>query len=633
MYPGHGWSFFFAGDADDQRPDIDRETIKRVWGYSRPYAWQLGGVLVTVLVTSVLAVIPPLLIKRLVDVAIPAKDLGMVTLLGLGMLGIPLISTFIGVAQRWWSSRVGEGIIFDLRCQLYDHLQRMSLRFFTATRTGELVSRVQSDVIGAQTAITGTFVSIISNFVQAVVILVVMFKADWRLTLLSLIALPLFILPARRVGRVLKRVTQEQMEHNAAMSAITQETFNVSGALLVKLFGRTKYESDRFAAEAGAVRDLGIRRAMVGRWFFSGLSLVGAVGTALVFWLGGSLVVQGELTLGTVVMFSTLIAQLYGPLAGLSNSRVELATSLVSFERVFEVIDLPPDIVEGEVDLPVMDGTIEFDDVSFRYSSGEMEGLSSVKRFGRRHHFDEDGPVQVPIGRALALDDVSFRVGAGNLAALVGPSGAGKTTISYLIPRMYDVTDGAVKLDGHDVRTLTFDSIAGAIGVVTQETFLFHDTIANNLKYARSDATKEQLENAARAANIHDFIVSLPQGYETVVGERGYRLSGGERQRIAIARALLKDPRILILDEATSHLDSRSEALIQQALERLLEGRTSVVIAHRLSTILAADQILVFDQGHLVESGRHSELVGQGGLYTTLYETQFKVEADTRLGA
>ncbi len=600
-----------------------------MWSYGLPYRGALLGVLATVIVISGLTVIPPIITREIVDVALVERDLTLLTWLGAGMVAVPLINSVIGLAQRYWSSRVGEGIIFDLRRELYEHLQSMSLRFFTATKTGELISRLNSDVVGAQQAITGTFVSILSNVVSVVFILIVMIQADLMLTVLAVSALPLFILPARRVAKVLRSITERQMEHNASMSAILQETFNVSGALLVKLFNRTSTESAKFSNEAAAVRDLGVRRAMIGRWFFAGLGLVSAVGTAVVWWVGGYLVITepDRVTVGTLVMFAGLLAQLYGPLSAISNSRVEFATSLVSFERVFEVLDLATDLPQAAdaVDLGDARGSVEFDHVFFTYRSDGPEGLEAVKRLRRsgRSTF-EDAPVAMSSTREWAIEDLTFQVEPGQLVALVGPSGAGKTTISYLLPRLYDVTRGRVLVDGHDVRHITLGSLADAIGVVTQETYLFHDTIAANLRYARPDATLEELEEAARAANIHDFVASLDSGYETVVGERGYRLSGGEKQRIAIARVILKDPRILVLDEATSHLDTMSEALIQDALERLMVDRTSLVIAHRLSTVQRADRILVIDDGRLVESGSHDELLAKGGLYDTLHRTQFR---------
>ena len=628
IFHGGNWFAYLRYDEEQDRPQVDSALLKRVVAYGRPYRADLVVVLVTILIISLLTLVPPLLMRELIDRALPDKNLRLLTYLGLGMVAVPIVNTVVGTLQRWRSARAGEGIIFDLRRQLYRHLQGMSLRFFTSTRTGELVSRLNSDVVGAQNAITGTFITIASNIVTVTAILIIMMRTEWRLTLLAVAALPLFIYPARRVGKILRRVSQQQMEHNANMSSILTETFNVSGALLVKLFNRADDETEKFTEEAALVRDLGVRRAVIGRWFFAALGVVSALGTAAVFWVGGVLVINDAFTVGTIVMFSTLLAQLYSPLTALSNARVEFATSMVSFERVFEVLDLSHDIDERPraEHLAEIDGEVTFDRVSFKYvTDGPLPGLSEVKRTHWGRAVEPQGPDAAQVStREWALEDASFTIRPGQLAALVGPSGAGKTTISYLVPRLYDVNEGAVRIDGHDVRDLSLGTLGDGIGVVTQESYLFHDTIGANLRYAKPGATREELEAACRAANIGELIASLPDGFETMVGERGYRLSGGEKQRVAIARVILKDPRILILDEATSHLDSHSEALIQEALERVMEGRTSLVIAHRLSTILAADVILVLDQGRLVESGSHSELLERGGLYASLYETQFR---------
>ncbi len=624
----HGW-YSYMRSVGETPPAVDRALLRRVAGYGRPYLGRLVGVLVTVLTISGLSVIPPVLIRLLIDQAIPDGDLGALTWLGIGMVAVPLVIAGVGILQRWWSSQAGEGIIFDLRRQLYAHLQRMSLGFFTNTRTGELISRIQTDVVGAQQAITGSFVTILSNMVTVVAILAVLISADWRLTLLSVAALPLFVAPARRVARVLRAVTERQMKHNANMSSILQETFNVSGALLVKLFDRGGKELDRFTREAAGVRDLGVRSALIGRGFQAAMGAVSALGTAAVFWLGGWMVISGHISLGTVVMFSTLLAQLYAPLTALSNTRVEFATSLVSFERVFQVLDIPVDLPESPDarDLTKVAGEIEFDHVWFRYPSEQPSELAAARRFtfwDPDSLTEDDGPRLAASTREWAVADISFRVPAGSLVAVVGPSGAGKTTLSYLVPRLYDVNAGVVRIDGADVREVTFSTLAAAVGEVTQETYLLHDTIAANLRYAAPRATEQDLREACEAANLTELLGALPEGLGTVVGERGYRLSGGEKQRVAIARVILKDPAILVLDEATSHLDSRSEALIQEALERLMRRRTSLVIAHRLSTIKAADHILVMDRGRLVEQGTHAELLAAEGLYATLYHTQFQ---------
>jgi len=586
---------------------------------------------VTITIITFVSLLPPLLMRDLLDSAIPDENVRRVTFLGLGMVAVPIVNGGVGVVQRWASARAGEGIIYDLRTGLYGHLQRMSLAFFTATRPGEMMSRLNNDVVGAQSAVTGTLVSLVSNSLAASATLLVMLSLEWRLTLAAVAILPLFIIPSRRVGRILRRITRDQMDANARMNATMNETLNLSGALLVKLFGRADDEDQRFSGHAVEVRDLGVRRALVGRWFFMALGVVSAIGTALVFWFGAVLVIRGSLSVGTVVALSAYLQQLYGPLSALSNARVELATSLVSFERVFEVLDLPLDVAEPTDPTPLGEvaGRVTFDDVAFDYTAARPPALEHVKRFSWRSSSETDGSAPMALtGRGRAIDHLDFDVEPGTLVALVGPSGAGKTTVTYLIPRLYDVTEGTVSIDGIDVRDIPLPDLASAIGVVTQETFLFHESIATNLRYARPDATEEQLVAAARAANIHDFVADLPNGYETLVGERGYRLSGGEKQRVAIARVILKDPKILVLDEATSHLDARSEALIQEALERVMAGRTSFVIAHRLSTVLAADRILVLDNGRVVEQGRHDDLLAADGLYAELFRTQFAPATD-----
>ena len=629
MFHSGGWWSYLKYDEEQDKPELDRALLRRVVGYAGPYRVQLAVVFATIILITLITLLPPLLIRDLIDRAIPDGNIGRVTVLGLLMVTVPLVNGMLGVLQRWASARAGEGIIFDLRRQLFAHLQGMSLNFFTNTRTGELMSRLNNDVVGAQQAITGTLVTIVSNGLVVILTLGIMLRLEWRLTLLAVAVLPLFLAPSRRVGKALRRVAREQMERNADMNATMNEALNVSGALLVKLFGRAADEEDKFTDEAADVRDLGVRRALIGRWFFMALGLVSALGTAAVFWVGAVLVINGDLTIGTVVAMSAYLRELYGPLAGLSNARVELATSLVSFERVFEVIDIRQEIIElpDALEPDAMVGEIEFDGVTFDYRAGAEVGLQSVKRVSMwrpQERVEEDaGPDLVPT-RRQALEEVTFKVAAGELVALVGPSGAGKTTITYLVPRLYDTTEGKVRIDGHDVRDVKFDWLSHNIGVVTQESYLFHDSIAANLRYAKPAAGQEELEAAARAANIHEFISSLPRGYETRVGERGYRLSGGEKQRVAIARVILKDPRILILDEATSHLDARSESLIQEALDHIMQGRSSLVIAHRLSTILAADRILVLDEGRVVEQGTHTELLARGGLYSRLYETQFQ---------
>ena len=636
-----GWYAYLRYDEDQDQPTITRELLLRAWGIAKPYRLQSLGLLFTILMISGITLISPLLYRDLIDNAIPNGDFTRLNWLALGMIGVPLINGVIGIFQRRLNSQIGEGVIYDLRRALYSHLQRMSLRFFTQTRTGELMSRLNNDVVGAQRAISNTMVSIISNLVSLVATLGIMLALEWRLTLLGLIILPFFILPARRIGKTLRGLTRRSMEMNAEMNATMNETLNISGALLVKLFGREKSEFARFSRDGASVRDIGIRSAVVGHWFFMILSVVSAVGSAVVFWVGGHLVLQGAFTIGTIVAFGTYLTQLYGPLMALTNAQVEIAQSMVSFERVFEVLDIPVDIDEKKSAqaLQKVDGEIVFDKVSFAYEGlgkGNKIGLDEIARFtwgGSEDHLrkrgkqkDESDSPATSTGSALqwALRDVSFSIKPGQLVALVGPSGAGKSTTTYMIPRLYDPTEGMIRLDGENIRDLKLNSLAENIGMVTQETYLFYDTIGANLRYACPDATAEEVVAACKTANIHDFIAGLEDGYDTVVGERGYRLSGGERQRVAIARVVLKDPRILVLDEATSHLDSLSEELIQNALQEVMKGRSSLVIAHRLSTILAADKILVMEGGRLVEQGTHDELLANSGLYKELYETQFK---------
>jgi ATP-binding cassette subfamily B protein len=622
--------------------------IRRVLAYARPYRLALLGGLILILLQIAISLISPLLFRDLIDHALPERDLARINLLALGLVLIPIVDNVFSIIGRFLNARVGEGVIFDLRRTLYAHLQRMSLRFFTRTKGGELISRLNNDVVNAQTAITDTLIGAFSQTIRLIAILAVMIALDWRLTLIGAAVFPFFYLLSNLVGARLRIITRESMELNAQMNAMMNETLNIGGALLVKLFGQRAAEVARFESRAARVRDIGVRRAVFASQFWALLGLVSVVGTGVVYWVGSYLYLEGVFTIGTIVAFAGYLAQLYGPLQYLVNIPVQFSASVVSFERVFEVIDLPLEIDEkpDAIQLETARGELAFEHVSFRYDSGADGLLTDVQRIGQTDSVRavlslEAGKPAATDGerapaantprtqaRAAALEDIDFHLYPGQLAALVGPSGAGKTTLTYLIPRLYDPTSGRITLDGYDLRDLTLDSLSRQIGMVTQETYLFHDTIRTNLLYAKPDAAQAEIEAACRAANIHDFIAALPDGYDTIVGERGYRLSGGEKQRIAIARVILKDPRVLVLDEATSHLDSQSEALIQEALTRIMANRTSIVIAHRLSTILAADVIFVLDRGRIVERGTHEELVAAGGLYAELYETQFRAQRE-----
>jgi ATP-binding cassette subfamily B protein len=612
---------------------VDRRTYQRVWQVARPYRGLVVMFLATIVVEAALGLLPPLLIREVVDVAIPQQRAGLVTVLALLMVVAALVQAVLSLYERWVSSRIGEGVIFDLRTKLFDHVQRMPIAFFTRTQTGALVSRLNNDVIGAQRALTGTLGSVVSNVVTLVSTVFAMVLLEWRLTVLALIMVPIFILPAKRVGRRLQALTRETMDLNASMNTTMTERFNVAGALLVKLFGRYPDETTEFSTRAGRVRDIGVRTAMYGRTFFMAMGLVGAVGTAVVYLVGGHLVINEAITLGTLVALGTYVTRLYGPLTGLSNARVDVMSALVSFDRVFEVVDLPNPINDrpGAVDLVEPAGRIEIDDVWFRYASADEVSLASLEQVtpaGNGAAGNGEGERERPADGTMpfVLKGVTAQIEPGQTVALVGPSGAGKTTLSALVARLADVTDGAIRIDGHDLRDLTQDSLHGAIGVVTQDPHLFHDTVLANLRYARPDASLADIEAACRAARVHDVVNDLPDGYDTIVGERGYRLSGGEKQRLAIARMLLKDPRIVVLDEATSHLDSENEQQVQRALATALAGRTAVVIAHRLSTITSADQILVLDEGRIVERGVHDDLLAANGLYADLYRTLIRAD-------
>lgn len=590
-------------------------TWRRILGYARPYRRLIAGFLALVVLDAVLVVLTPLLFKRIVDDGVTPGNRAVVVTVALVVAGIAVLDAAAGLVQRWLSSRIGEGLIYDLRTQVFGHVLRQPVAFFTRAQTGALVSRLNSDVIGAQQAFTSTLSNVVSNVVSLVLVTAAMLVLSWPITLAALLLLPVFLLPARRTGRRLQALTRESMQLNAELGSRMTERFNVAGALLVKLFGTPGTEDAEFARRAGRVRDIGVRIAMSNRVFFTALTLVASLATALVYGVGGVLAITGSLSVGTLIALAALLGRLYGPLTALANVRIDVMTALVSFERVFEVLDLPPLVTEkpDAAALPRGPLSVELDDVRFRYPSADEVSLASLEQ------------VAVPDrGRGEeVLHGLSLTARPGELVALVGPSGAGKTTITSLVARLYDATSGAVRLGGHDVRDVTLESLHANVGVVTQEAHLFHDTIRANLAYARPQAAEADMRAALRDAQILDLVDSLPEGLDTVVGDRGHRLSGGEKQRIALARLLLKAPGVVVLDEATAHLDSESEAAVQRALDGALAGRTSIVIAHRLSTVRQADLICVVDGGRVVEQGRHAELLARGGLYADLYRTQF----------
>jgi ATP-binding cassette subfamily B protein len=676
---------------------VSSRQIRRVLAYLRPYLGRTAGVLLCIAASALAGLVPPLLIREIIDVAVPQGKLTLLNWLVAGLIAMPILSGLIGVLQQYLNNLIGQSIMSDLRLQLFAHLQKQSLRFYTVTQTGQIMSRVNNDVAGVQNVVTGTLASIAQNTATVCFTMATILWLDWRLALLAVVILPTIIIPMRRVGRFRNRVARQTQEKQAEVTAFLQERLGISGYILARVFGRQKDELARFRMLNRELMRLQVRSAMVGRWFFMFVGAVAAIGPALVFWFGGREAIQGSISMGTVIAFVTYLGNLYRPIGSLANIYVDVQGALAVFDRIFQYLDLVPDVQEkpDAVALPPVKGRIVFEDVRFTYpspppgrtpapgqslaeataaaegwggfgrgfggrgSSGFGRSSGSSSGFGRsssgwvgsfaaatglssgRWYSSVADPRELPPPqpdgrdgsdeaeeaeprRRPALDGVSFEIEPGMLVALVGPSGAGKTTITYLIPRFYDPDEGRVTLDGYDLRDVTLDSLAAQFGIVTQESFLFHDTLRNNLLYARPDATEAELVAACKAANIHDFIESLPEKYDTVVGERGFRLSGGEKQRVSIARAILKDPRILILDEATSSLDSTSEYLIQQALQPLMRGRTSVVIAHRLSTILAADLILVLQQGKVVQRGTHAQLVAEGGLYGELYRIQFR---------
>ncbi|MDO5495583.1 MAG: ABC transporter ATP-binding protein [bacterium] len=632
---GGGFGASFRKDASVKDHRIAKGTTRRVARYAKPYTGQIAAFLGINVISSLLVVATPLLLQRIIDDGVANQDTRLVIILAAMVAVVAIVEAVLGLVQRWFSSRIGEGLIYNLRTDVFDHVQRQSIAFFTRTQTGSLVTRLNTDVIGAQQAFTSTLSALVSNVVTLTAVLITMLALSWQITLISLAVVPLILLPARRVGRRLAGLRRQSMGYNAEMGSMMTERFNVAGALLVKLFGSPEREHTEFASRAEAVRNIGVKQAMSNRIFFTSLGAMASIATALVYGVGGVLAIREALTVGTLVAFAGLLGRLYGPVTALSNVQVDIMTALVSFERVFEVLDLEPMVKDAPDARLLPEGPIGIgmDDVTFTYPTGAdvslltLESPSNDREGTTPAKAGEEGVLTKDFGQSTlpkaTLKDVTFEVPAGQMVALVGPSGAGKSTITSLITRLYDANEGEVSVGDVDVRELTAESLRGAIGVVTQDSHLFHATIRQNLSYARPDATTEEMWSALDDAQIGTFVRRLPEGLDTVVGDRGHRLSGGEKQRIAIARVLLRGPRIVILDEATAHLDSESEAAVQRALDTAMEGRTSLVIAHRLSTVRAADRIVVLEAGRVVEQGTHAELLALGGLYAELHRTQF----------
>jgi ATP-binding cassette subfamily B protein len=629
----------FTTDPSVTKQQLKRGTVRRVAGYARPYRWDLAIFLLAAALDAVITVTIPVLLGLVIDRGVLPKRVDVVLAVAAAIAGLAIFDAFLNLVQRWYTARVGQGLTYDLRTEVFDHVQRQPIAFFTRAQTGSLVSRLNTDVIGAQQALTSTLASTVSSTLQLILVLVTLLYFSWLVTVIALVLIPMFIIPARLVGRRLQRLTRESMQLDAALGSTMTERFNVAGAILAKLFGRPREESRVFAERAAKVRDIGVVQAIYGSSLFITLTLLASLSTAVVYGVGGDLVVRGAFQVGTLVSMALLLNRLYGPVTALSNVQVNVMTALVSFDRVFEVLDLKPLIEDRPDAVPLVLATqgngsartagpaadIVFDHVSFRYPAASEVSLASLESIALPAPERTDARLGV-------LHDVSFTAPARQLTALVGPSGAGKTTITHLVSRLYDPDQGAVRIGGFDVRLVTQESLHDSVGVVTQDAHLYHDTIRANLAYARPGTTEEELIEACRAAQIWDLISALPDGLDTIVGDRGYRLSGGEKQRVALARLLLKGPAVVVLDEATAHLDSESEAAVQQALAAALVGRTSLVIAHRLSTIREADQILVIDGGRVRERGRHDELLASGGLYADLYRTQFAPQEPARAG-